>query len=90
MAEVTRIWQGGCIIRSQMLAFLTDAYMIEKDVENILLLTPVQDAIMSTLVDYRDILSLFVSSGLPTPALSSALEYFYQMTRASSSANMIQ
>lgn len=90
MAEVTRIWQGGCIIRSQMLAFLTDAYVIEKDVKNILLLTPVHDAIISTLVDYQDILSLFVSSGLPTPALSASLEYFYQMTRASSSANMIQ
>ena len=40
--------------------------------------------------EYQDVLSVFIRSNLSTPALSSALEYFYQIVTIDSSANMIQ
>lgn len=90
LAEVTRIWQGGCIIRSQILTFLTDAYTAEADVPHIFGLAPIHDAIEDHLATYQQILSILIQSNIATPALSSALQYFYQMVTVDSSANMIQ
>lgn len=90
LAEVTRIWQGGCIIRSQILTFLTKAFAGKKDVEHIFELPEIHDAIHTHLATYQETLSALISSNIPTPALSSALQYFYQMVTIDSSANMIQ
>ncbi len=90
LAEVTRIWQGGCIIRSQILTFLTDAYTAEADVPHIFGLAPIHDAIQDHLDTYQQILSILIQSNIATPALSSVLQYFYQMVTVDSSANMIQ
>ena len=40
--------------------------------------------------EYQDVLSVLIRSNLSTPALLSALEYFYQIVTIDSSANMIQ
>jgi 6-phosphogluconate dehydrogenase len=90
LSEVTRIWQGGCIIRSQILTFLTDAFQGGRDVEHIFALTPIHDAIHAHLAEYQSVLSALIQSNIATPALSSALQYFTQMVTIDSSANMIQ
>jgi 6-phosphogluconate dehydrogenase len=90
LAEVTRIWQGGCIIRSQILTFLTEAFGTQSDISHIFALSPIHDAIHEHLEDYQSVLSVLVRSNISTPALSSALQYFTQMVTIDSSANMIQ
>jgi 6-phosphogluconate dehydrogenase len=90
LSEVTRIWQGGCIIRSQILTFLTDAFHWGHDVEHIFALAPIHDAIESYLSTYQEVLSALIQSNIATPALSSALQYFTQIVTIDSSANMIQ
>jgi 6-phosphogluconate dehydrogenase len=90
LAEVTRIWQGGCIIRSQILTFLTEAFAGKKSISHIFALAPIHDAIHTHIGDYQEILSLLIRSNIATPALSSAIQYFYQMVTIDSSANMIQ
>ncbi len=90
LAEVTRIWQGGCIIRSQLLAVLTDAFRNGNDTEHIFELTEIHDTIHARLEAYQETLSVLIQSNIATPALSSALQYFYQMVTIDSSANMIQ
>jgi 6-phosphogluconate dehydrogenase len=90
LSEVTRIWQGGCIIRSQILTFLTEAFGDVEDIPHIFALTPIHDAIHAHLTDYQSVLSALIQSNIATPALSSALQYFTQMVTIDSSANMIQ
>jgi 6-phosphogluconate dehydrogenase len=90
LAEVTRIWQGGCIIRSQILTFLTEAFGHSEKISHIFALAPIHDAIHDHLGEYQVILSALIQSNIPTPALSSGLEYFYQMVTIDSSANMLQ
>lgn len=90
LAEVTRIWQGGCIIRSQILTFLTEAFGHSRKISHIFALAPIHDAIHEHLSEYQETLSALIQSNIPTPALSSALEYFYQMVTIDSSANMLQ
>ena len=90
LSEVTRIWQGGCIIRSQILTFLTSAFATDREVSHIFALTLIHDAIHTHIAEYQSVLSVLIRSNIPTPALSSALEYFYQIVTIDSSANMIQ
>jgi 6-phosphogluconate dehydrogenase len=90
LAEVTRIWQGGCIIRSQVLTFLTEAFGHSRKISHIFALAPIHDAIHAHIGEYQATLSALIQSNIPTPALSSALEYFYQMVTIDSSANMLQ
>ena len=90
LSEITRIWQGGCIIRSQILTFLTEAFAWERHISHIFALSPIHDAIHAHIGKYQETLSVLIRSNIATPALSSALEYFYQMVTIDSSANMIQ
>ncbi len=79
--EVLRIWQGGCIIRSEMLRALPDFYKIwaAPDTES----TDIQALLMET----KELLN---NSTTPTSVLSSS--YNYMMTRTSEKlpTNLIQ
>lgn len=90
-AQITRIWQGGCIIRAQLLRTLHDAFD-EKEVDPVHLFTisSIQELLKSHLPALRFGTSVGLAAGLPLPALSSALNYFASMTRDPSSANFIQ
>jgi 6-phosphogluconate dehydrogenase len=90
LSEVTRIWQGGCIIRSQILTFLTEAFGSEKSIPSILALPNVIEAFERYLPDYQGTLTLTTQAMLSTPALSSAYHYFLSITTRDSSANFIQ
>ncbi len=90
LAEVTRIWQGGCIIRSELLSVLTDAFRNWDTTEHIFELTEIHNTIHEHLSTYQETLSILIRSNIATPALSSALQYFSQMVTVDSSANMIQ
>ena len=90
LAEVTRIWQGGCIIRSKILSFLTEAFGNSRKIDHIFSLPLIHDAIHTHIGSYQEVLSVLIRSNIASPALSSALEYFYQMVTIDSSANLIQ
>jgi 6-phosphogluconate dehydrogenase len=90
LAEVTRIWQGGCIIRSQILTFLTEALGSEKSIPSIFALPKVEEAMHLYLPHYQNVLSEAIKASLSTPALSSAYHYFLALSTRDSSANLIQ
>jgi 6-phosphogluconate dehydrogenase len=45
MSEITRIWQGGCIIRAKILEFLTQNYKKSEEAINILELEEIKKEI---------------------------------------------
>ncbi len=74
LGEVIRIWQGGCIIRSQMLSKLTSYLREEIDFENrIINLSQV-----SKLLD------------LPLPVINSTLDYIRTLSASKLPTNLIQ
>lgn len=91
LSEVSRIWQGGCIIRAEVLQFLTDTYKASgKESPKLLELKEIQKAINGSLPAWRDIICLSVQAGIPTPALTSGLQYIDASTTERLPANMIQ
>ena len=90
MASIARMWRGGCIIRSAFLNDIAKAYEGSEKPKH-LLLAPYFTAEMNELLGgWKQLVALAVTEGLPVPAFSSALNYFYSLTSIDLSANMIQ
>ncbi|PIZ93024.1 MAG: phosphogluconate dehydrogenase (NADP(+)-dependent, decarboxylating), partial [Candidatus Magasanikbacteria bacterium CG_4_10_14_0_2_um_filter_41_10] len=74
MAEVSRVWEGGCIIRAKLLNVLHVAYTAHKDNTTHVFAVPTVAAIMKKHVpQLRSLVSCTVETGIPNPAFASAL-----------------
>jgi 6-phosphogluconate dehydrogenase len=90
VADVIRIWKGGCIIRSVLLNDLQKAYQQEAGLTNIIQ-SPVFQTVLPAL--RKDVLVLAgIASGacLPVAVLSASLNYFDAYCSAQLPANLIQ
>jgi len=90
LADLSRIWQWGCIIRAQILGFLNKAFTSNKDFEHLLELGEISDEINKSLLDYKKVIKINTDNNIAIPSLSSGLNYFYGMIQKDSSANLIQ
>jgi 6-phosphogluconate dehydrogenase len=76
LSEVARIWQGGCIIRARFLGKIKDAFNRRPDLPNLLLDSEFKSLIEKTQAGWRNVLSMAVQHGVPTPAMAASLGYF--------------
>ncbi|WOV83839.1 NADP-dependent phosphogluconate dehydrogenase [Sporosarcina jeotgali] len=88
--EVAMIFRGGCIIRAQFLQNIKDAFDQNPELPNLLV-----DPYFTKIVgDYqsalREVLTLAIGQGVPTPAFSSALAYYDSYRTSTLPANLIQ
>jgi 6-phosphogluconate dehydrogenase len=88
--EVAMIWRGGCIIRSAFLTNIKDAFMVNPNLENLLLDQFFKNILVRTLDGFRRTCSIAVLVGIPIPALSSALAYFDGYRSENLPANLLQ
>lgn len=84
------IWRGGCIIRSAFLNKIKEAYDKKPDLKNLLLDDYFKTTIRQLLPAWRNVVSEAAASGIPVPAMSSALSYFDGYTTARLPANLLQ
>lgn len=91
LGEVSRIWEGGCIIRAKLLNVLHDAYQQTTKKNSALLAIPKIVVLMKKHVtDLRTLVSAAVVTGVSVPAFASALFYCQDTTSAELPANFIQ
>ncbi|MEO7982750.1 MAG: NADP-dependent phosphogluconate dehydrogenase [Bacteroidota bacterium] len=90
VAEVIRIWKGGCIIRSVLLNDLQKAYLQDASLTNIIESPVFQPVLHSLINDTTSLVSTAIHSRLPVAALSASLQYFTAYTTAELPANLIQ
>ena len=90
IAEVVRIWKGGCIIRSSLLNDIRKAYIEDSSLNNIIH-SPV---FIDTLKSMRDAAEQLCSTGIknkiPLAAFAASLNYFDAYCTAKLPANLIQ
>ena len=87
---IALMWRGGCIIRSQFLGKIKDAFDKNPGLTNLLL----DEFFSGTLIKYqeswrRGIISA-IQAGVPTPAFSTALSFFDGFRTARLPANLLQ
>jgi 6-phosphogluconate dehydrogenase len=85
LSEISRIWQGGCIIRAKILKQMTEIF---KQNNNIHLFESID--MNEPMESLRTIVSVGISAGIPVAGLSSAVTYFDSMTAENLPANFIQ
>jgi 6-phosphogluconate dehydrogenase len=87
---IALMWRGGCIIRSAFLDKIKKAYTDNPNLENLLLDEYFKSTIENSLESWKRVVSSACLSGLPLPAMSSALNYFYGYTCEKLPANLLQ
>jgi len=88
--EIALMWRGGCIIRSQFLNDIKQAYDANPDLENLLLADFFVEAMKKADAGWRKAVVLGVELGIPTPAFSSALAYYDGYRTERLPANLLQ
>ncbi len=94
LAEMARIWQGGCIIRTRLLEFLRSAYQNSSRAlgknSHLLALPEISREVDTTSPALRQVVALGIQGGIPLPGLGSALAYLENMRQVDGNANFIQ
>jgi len=88
--DIALMWRGGCIIRSQFLSDIKQAYETNPELENLLLADFFSKAMSKADAGWRKAVILAVELNVPTPAFSSALAYFDGYRTARLPANLLQ
>jgi 6-phosphogluconate dehydrogenase len=89
-AAIAGIWRGGCIIRARFLQKITDAYMRNGDLVNLLLDPYFGQQIEKGQSNWRSIVALAAQNGIAAPAFMSALSYYDGYRSARLPANLLQ
>ena len=90
LAEIARIWKGGCIIRAKLLDPVRAAFTTSPDLKNLLLDRAMIDALAGAEDGWRATVQMGVAAGIPLPAHASALSYFDSYRSARLPQNLTQ
>ncbi len=90
MAEVCRIWRGGCIIRARLLDQIRPAYLQDPELPNLLLDGTLASLLVGLEKGWRDLALEARSLGVPCPAINASLDYLDSYRRERLPASIIQ
>ncbi|SDO47970.1 NADP-dependent phosphogluconate dehydrogenase [Alkalicoccus daliensis] len=88
--EISMIWRGGCIIRSQFLQKIKEAYDSDPALSNLLLDPYFKEIVNEYQTALREVVSVAVKHGIAVPTLASAVAYYDSYRSADLPANLIQ
>jgi 6-phosphogluconate dehydrogenase len=90
LGSIARIWRGGCIIRARFLNRITEAYERESGLTNLMLDPFFKDILNRNQANWREIVALGVTNGIPVPAFSASLGYYDSYRSKRLPANLLQ
>ncbi len=90
LADVARIWRGGCIIRARLLEDIRKVFHEHPDLPNLMIEKPFSDILTENRNPLREIVDLACRSGVPVPGMANALAYFDAYRTFQLPANLIQ
>lgn len=89
--EISRIWEGGCIIRSRALNLLREAFASHTDIPpHLFSINSFKKIFQNIEADWRTASSFSIEKGIATPAFHAGLDYYLGMTETLNPANLIQ
>lgn len=90
LAEVARIWRGGCIIRSAWLEEFRVAFAADNELPSLLFDEKIAQVLTANAPAARKAVYVFAASGLPGMCFASTLSYFDAFRSGRLPANLIQ
>jgi 6-phosphogluconate dehydrogenase len=90
LADIARIWRGGCIIRSAWLDEIHNAYEENSGIQSLLFDEKIAGFLGEHIMALRRTVSAFAGHGIPSMCFASALAYFDAIRTERLPANLIQ
>jgi 6-phosphogluconate dehydrogenase len=90
MAEIAKIWRGGCIIRSGFLNDIYNAFQKNNTLEHLLIDKDIAALVITCLPAIREVLSTAINAGIAVPAYAAGLSYFDSFHTERMPSNLIQ
>lgn len=90
LASISKIWRGGCIIRSSWLEEFRTAFSREPELPSLLLDEKIGEILQRGSISLRKVVAGFTGHGVPAMCFSSALAYFDSFRTSRLPANLIQ
>lgn len=90
LAEISKIWRGGCIIRAKLLEDFRRAFSRNPQLQNILFDENFADLLSEKIESLRKVVSETTKNGLPIYCLMSSLAYFEALGSDRLPANLLQ
>jgi 6-phosphogluconate dehydrogenase len=87
---IALMWRGGCIIRSRFLGMIKVAFDKNPKLTNLLLDNFFRQAIKESQRSWRNVVAMAAKKGIPTPAFSTALNFYDAYRSARLPANLVQ
>ena len=87
---IALMWRGGCIIRSRFLGKIKEAYDTNPKLTNLLLDKFFKQAIKENQRSWRNVVAMAAKKGIPTPAFSTALNFYDAYRSERLPANLLQ
>ncbi len=88
--EIAQIFRGGCIIRAAFLQKITEAYVRDPELANLLLDPYFKGVIDECQTSWRKVIALAAQYGISIPTFSSALSYYDGYRTARLPQNLLQ
>ncbi len=90
LGDVAAIWRAGCIIRARFLNRITDAFVRNPSLPNLLLDDQLGQAVAERLPAWRRVVQMAIGQGIPAPAFAASLAYYDSYRSERLPANLIQ
>ena len=90
MAEIAKIWRGGCIIRATFLEDIYQAYKKQADLAHLYADEAIQKKIKQSVKGTRNVVSSAVNAGIAIPAYAASLTYFDTLKTQRMPSNLTQ
>lgn len=90
LAEVARIWKGGCIVRAKMLDPIRQAFLNNHDLPMLILARPFRKAYAEHREALKRVLQAGRKAGIPVPAMAASLDFLDSYRSKRLPANLIQ
>ena len=90
LADIAKIWRGGCIIRASLLEQITKAYGQQPDIANLMLNDGVAAELDGVQTGARKLIGIAAEAGIPIPGIMAALAYYDTYRHAWLPANLLQ
>jgi 6-phosphogluconate dehydrogenase len=90
LGGIALLWKGGCIIRSQFLDKIKEAYSLSPDTPSLLLAPYFKETLKANESKWREVVSSAIRLGIPIPCLASSLTFFDGIRSQRLPANLIQ
>jgi 6-phosphogluconate dehydrogenase len=90
LAEMARIWKGGCIIRARLLDPVRAAFTSNPSLPNLLVDPAIASDMQRAAPAWRQVVAAAAAAGIPVPALAASLAYFDSYRTARLPQNLTQ